>query len=87
MFTRFASKFRLALALVPLLLVSPFSRAASFAKPRRGARTLRSDRGDVPGWVLITMMSAGLVVVLWTLAGDALTDMFSDSMNSVRAKQ
>ena len=25
------------------------------------------DRGDVPGWVLITLMTAGLVVVIWAL--------------------
>ena len=25
---------------------------------------IRSDRGDVPGWVLITLMTAGLVVVI-----------------------
>jgi hypothetical protein len=24
---------------------------------------LKSDRGDVPGWVLITLMTAGLVVL------------------------
>ena len=29
------------------------------------------DRGDVPGWVLITLMTAGLVVVIWALAGPA----------------
>ena len=23
---------------------------------------LKSDRGDVPGWVLITLMTAGLIV-------------------------
>ena len=26
----------------------------------RIARRLRDDRGDVPGWVLITLMTAGL---------------------------
>ena len=28
----------------------------------------RRERGDVPGWVLITLMTAGLVAVLWTAA-------------------
>ena len=23
------------------------------------------ERGDVPGWVMITLMTAGLVAVLW----------------------
>ena len=32
----------------------------------RAAR--RSERGDVPGWVLITLMTAGLVTALWIVA-------------------
>lgn len=48
---------------------------------RRGERP---DRGDVPGWVLITLMTAGLVVALWALAGEAFTSMFQDAMNKVR---
>ena len=44
---------------------------------------MRSDRGDVPGWVLVTLMTAGLVVALWAVAGDRLTQIFTDSMDSV----
>ena len=44
----------------------------------------RPDRGDVPGWVLITLMTAGLVVALLALAGEAFTSMFQDAMNKVR---
>jgi hypothetical protein len=48
------------------------------------ARTSRRDeRGDVPGWVLITVMTAGLVTVLWAVAGDLLTQMLSDALGSV----
>jgi hypothetical protein len=45
----------------------------------------RSDgeRGDVPGWVLITMMTAGLVVLLWGVAGPALTGLFNHAISSV----
>ncbi|WP_298460450.1 hypothetical protein [uncultured Cellulomonas sp.] len=42
-----------------------------------------SDRGDVPGWVLVTLMTAGLVLALWALAGPALTQVFSDSIARV----
>ncbi len=42
-----------------------------------------SDRGDVPGWVMVTLMTAGLVVVLWTLAGNQLQNVFNESMNRV----
>ena len=41
------------------------------------------ERGDVPGWVLITMMTAGLVVLLWGVAGPALTGLFNQAIASV----
>lgn len=43
------------------------------------------DRGDVPGWVLITLMTAALVVVMWTLAVPALSAMFNQAMTKVAA--
>ncbi len=42
-----------------------------------------SDRGDVPGWVLITLMTAGLVVVMWAMAGPALGDVFNNAIDRV----
>jgi len=44
---------------------------------------LQSERGDVPGWVLITLMTAGLVVVMWSFAGPALQGVFQQAMNRV----
>lgn len=41
------------------------------------------ERGDVPGWVLITIMTAGLVTVIWALADDTLQDILSDALDSV----
>jgi hypothetical protein len=49
-------------------------------KPR-----LADDRGDVPGWVLITLMTAGLVVLLWTIAGPALESVFEQAISRVTA--
>ncbi|WP_062076692.1 hypothetical protein [Demequina globuliformis] len=43
----------------------------------------QSDRGDVPGWVLITLMSAGLVAVIWAVAETQLTTLFGDAIKSV----
>ncbi len=43
----------------------------------------RRERGDVPGWVLITLMTAGLVAVIWTVAEDQLQAMFQRAMSSV----
>jgi len=41
------------------------------------------DRGDVPGWVLVTIMTAGLVTALWLVADDKLTQLFNDALDSV----
>ena len=43
----------------------------------------KSDRGDVPGWVLITLMTAGLVIVIWALAGPALSEVFEQAIQRV----
>jgi hypothetical protein len=45
-----------------------------------------NDDGDVPGWVLITLMTAGLVAVLWTAAGDKLGNLLDTALDSVTPK-
>lgn len=48
------------------------------------SRSLLSDeRGDVPGWVLITLMTAGLVLLIWGVAGPALTQVFEQAIERV----
>jgi hypothetical protein len=45
---------------------------------------LRSDdgeRGDVPGWVLITLMTAGIVTALWVVAEPTLKNLLSNALN------
>jgi hypothetical protein len=49
-------------------------------------RPARRERGDVPGWVLITVMTAGLVVAIWQLAGTQLQRMLQDALDSVGNK-
>ena len=49
-------------------------------------RPARTERGDVPGWVLITVMTAGLVVAIWTLAKDQLVEMLRSALSSVTNK-
>ena len=44
---------------------------------------LADDRGDVPGWVLITLMTAGLVIIIWGLAGPALSSVFQQAIDRV----
>ncbi|MDD7962624.1 hypothetical protein [Microbacterium thalli] len=57
------------------------SRRAGHAAIRRTLR--EDDRGDVPGWVLVTLMTAGLVVVIWALAGPALSNLFEQAIARV----
>jgi len=49
-------------------------------------RPARAERGDVPGWVLITVMTAGLVVLIWGVAGDQLKSMLENALKSVSNK-
>lgn len=41
------------------------------------------ERGDVPGWVLITLMTAGIVAIIWGFAEDRLLEIVSDALESV----
>jgi len=53
---------------------------------RGGRKPLGADhpeRGDVPGWVMITLMSAVLVAALLALAGPALEGLFNQAMDKV----
>lgn len=59
--------------------------ATAWGRVRRRYAAEGSDRGDVPGWVLVTLMTAGLVTALWIIAGDALGRVFEDAINSVKA--
>ncbi len=41
------------------------------------------DRGDVPGWVLVTLMTAGLVLAIWAIAGPTLVNVFDSAIQRV----
>lgn len=49
----------------------------------RLTRRVRGDRGDVPGWVLVTVMTAGLVTALWLVADDQLRSIFTSALGRV----
>jgi hypothetical protein len=61
--------------------LSALSGAALLAYTRVVHRS--RDRGDVPGWVLVTIMTAGLVTALWVVADDKLKSLFSDALDGV----
>lgn len=43
----------------------------------------RDERGDVPGWVLVTVMTAGLVVAVWSVADGQLKSVLTGALRSV----
>jgi len=43
--------------------------------------TLHDDSGDVPGWVLITLMTAGIVMALRIVAEPKLSSLLSSALN------
>lgn len=44
---------------------------------------LASERGDVPGWVLILLMTSALVVAIWAVARDQLVTIVSSALSTV----
>lgn len=65
-------------------------------RARRGIRSMRAcmhalagpqhERGDVPGWVLVAVMTAGLVTAIWLIADDALTAVLDRALSSVSVR-
>jgi hypothetical protein len=49
----------------------------------RSSGRAADERGDVPGWVLVTVMTAGLVAGLWAVAGPELERMLREALQSV----
>jgi hypothetical protein len=48
---------------------------------------VKDERGDVPGWVLVVLMTTGLVTAIWTIAAPRLTTILKnslDAMNGIR---
>ncbi|MGA8255849.1 MAG: hypothetical protein WB767_04660 [Nocardioides sp.] len=52
---------------------------ALISAPRR-----RDDRGDVPGWVLVTLMSVTLIGAITAVARPQLQEMLSTALSSVK---
>ena len=56
-------------------------------KKSRIFQALNDERGDVPGWVLVVLMTTGLVTAIWTIAAPRLSAILRnslDAMNGIR---
>jgi hypothetical protein len=57
--------------------------SASLFIRQRLQNALVSERGDVPGWVLVVLMTTGLVTAIWAIAKPNLTNILNNSLNSM----
>jgi hypothetical protein len=57
--------------------------SASLFMRQRLQSDLVSERGDVPGWVLVVLMTTGLVTAIWAIAKPNLTNILNNSLNSM----
>jgi hypothetical protein len=48
---------------------------------------LTNERGDVPGWVLVVLMTTGLVTGIWTLAAPRIQSILRNSLDSMNGIQ
>ena len=61
--------------------------AATAIRESSFVKALNDDRGDVPGWVLVVLMTTGLVTAIWTVAAPRLSAILKnslDAMNGIR---
>jgi hypothetical protein len=65
------------------LLLGTSTVSGTGSRGRKSRRADHRERGDVPGWVMITLMSAVLVAALLALAGPALEGLFNQAMDKV----
>ncbi|CAN2177333.1 hypothetical protein MCETOYE15_00201 [Candidatus Nanopelagicaceae bacterium] len=69
---------------VKLVAVTTYlSIRVSELKRSRFFKALSDDRGDVPGWVLVVLMTTGLVTALWTIAAPRLTAILKNSLDAM----
>ncbi len=63
------------------------SHKLSDLKKSRLFQAVTDQRGDVPGWVLVVLMTTGLVTAIWTIAAPRITAILKnslDAMNGIR---
>jgi hypothetical protein len=53
----------------------------------RVEKLIHDETGDVPGWVLVVLMTTGLVTAIWTIAQPRISSILRnslDNMNNIR---
>ena len=68
-------------------LIHSQSLTRNLINSRFSRKFVDEERGDVPGWVLVVLMTTGLVTAIWTIAAPRLSAILRnslDSMNGIR---
>lgn len=47
------------------------------------AESFDSQRGDVPGWVLVTLMTIAIATAIWAIAQERLVELFNEAISGV----
>ncbi len=64
-------------------LMMQFIRINLFLKSKAAALVKTQSRGDVPGWVLVVLMTTALVTGIWSIAAPKLTTIFRNSLDAM----
>lgn len=78
---------RLITGLFAKVYVSVYHGIAQMRQKLVSTKSTGTERGDVPGWVLVVLMTTGLVTAIWMIAAPRLTAILRnslDSMNGIR---
>lgn len=73
--------------IVAFKMYNSCARSLTRFKESKFYKNVESDRGDVPGWVLVVLMTTGLVTAIWTIAAPRLSTILKnslDAMNGIR---
>ena len=65
------------------MLLEPSARLVAALQSRLCVAARNRERGDVPGWVMVTVMTAGLVAVIFTVFKTAIVSAIKNALDSV----
>jgi hypothetical protein len=57
------------------------------ARVRARVLSTGSERGDLVGWILIAVMTLGLIAALWAFLGPQLTQLLQDALDRASSAQ
>ena len=68
---------------VSIELIQKGSHLIQKVKKSKAFIAISDQRGDGPGWVLVVLMTTGLVTAIWTIAAPRLTAILKNSLDAM----